>query len=84
MALQDSIDALKATVAQETTVEASAVALLNGLSAQLAAALAAAANAGATADQLQALTDLNTQIGGDTAALSAAVTANTAPTPPSP
>ena len=61
--MSDTLDAEIATltnnVAQLTTVDQSAVALLNGLSQQLAAAIAAAAAGGATADQLQQLNNLN-------------------------
>lgn len=80
-ALDDQITALTSDVAALTTAEKSAVALITGLAAQLAAAILAAQNVGATAAQLQALTDLHTAITGDTAELAAAVAANT-PTAP--
>lgn len=80
-ALDAAITKLQADVAAEKTVEDSAVTLLQGLSAQLAAALAAAANAGATPAQLQALTDLSTTLEANTTTLSAAVTANTPAAP---
>lgn len=80
-ALDDKIAALQAEVAANTTVEKSAVALLQGLSAQLAAAIAAAAAAGATPAQLQALTDLNTALNTNDQDLANAIAANT-PQPP--
>lgn len=68
-----AIDDLKVEVARNTTVEQSAVALIQGLSAQLAAAIASGdmGQVQAVADSLKANDD----------ALAAAVTANTAPAP---
>lgn len=80
-ALDDAITQLQTDVANLTTVDQSAVALINGFAAQLAAAVAAAQAAGATATQLQSLTDLHTAITAQDDALAAAVTANT-PAPP--
>jgi hypothetical protein len=67
------MDALEAQVTQMTTVEKSAVALINGLAAQIAAA-------GTDPAKLRALT---ASLQADAADLSAAITANTpaAPTP---
>ena len=85
MALADAITKLTADVAAEKTVEQSAITLIQGLAAQLAAAIAAAANAGATPAQLDALNALSTQIETSSASLGAAVTANTpAAVPPPP
>jgi hypothetical protein len=88
-ALDNAISALQTEVANQTTVDASAVTLMQGLSTQLAAALAAAANAGATPTQLAALTALQTSLAGNDTTMAAAVTANTpaaavpvAPIPP--
>lgn len=64
--------ALQAQVAQNATVEGSAVTLIQGLATQLAAAIAAQNN-GDTA----ALPALQTQLQSSAAALSAAITANT-------
>ena len=75
--MQTAIDSLSAQVAAETTVNASAVALINGFSPRLQAALDAAANAGASATQLQALNDLAASIETNTAVLSTAVVQNT-------
>ena len=82
------IDQLVTAVAALDTVIASAEALINGISAQITAAVAAALAGGATAAQLVPLTSLATDLANQTAALSAAITANTppvpAPTPPAP
>lgn len=75
--LDDKIAALTATVAAEETVEDSAIALINGFSAELAAAVAAASAAGATPYQLTALQSLNDSVAAKSASLAAAVTANT-------
>lgn len=80
-ALDDKIAALTAEVARQTTVEKSALALIQGFAAQLAAAVAAAQAAGASDAQLQALTDLQTTLTANDDELSTAVAANTA-TPP--
>lgn len=69
-------------VAQETTVNASAITLITGFGQKLTDAVAAAKADGATDAQLQAFTDLATGIKADSSALAAAVTANTGTTPP--
>jgi len=75
--LSAEITALQADVANEVTVENSAIALINGFSARLDAAVAAAQAAGASPDQLTALSTLQSQISNSSAALAAAVSANT-------
>lgn len=70
------LDALNTAVANETTVDQSVITLLNGLSQQLKDAIAAADPAA-----IQAVVD---QIDTNTAALSAAVAANTPVTAPAP
>ena len=80
-ALDTELTALQAQVTASTTVEASAVTLINGIAAQIAAAVAAAQAAGATPAELQAVTDVQTSLQNSSAALAAAVTANTPPTP---
>lgn len=74
------IDDLKAAVANETTEQESVITLLNGIAAQLAAA-----NSNQPNPDVQAVID---QINTNTAAMAAAVTANTpsaaAPPPPTP
>jgi hypothetical protein len=76
-ALDDQITALTAQVKANTDVENSALVLIQGFSARLAAAIAAAGAAGATPAQLQALTDLGTAIKTGDDELAAAVVANT-------
>lgn len=68
------LDALTAEVAAVTTVEQSAIALINGLAAQLAAA-------GTDPAKLQALHD---SLAASSTALAAAVAANTPADPPAP
>lgn len=80
--LATEITALQQQVTAETTVEQSAITLINGFSGQLAAAVAAAQAAGATPDQLTALHALDQQIQTSSAALAAAVSANTPAAPP--
>lgn len=80
--LTTEIAALTQAVADEQAVEASAVTLINGFAAQLAAAVAAAQAQGATPDQLAALNALVGQIGTSSQALAAAVAANTPAAPP--
>lgn len=73
------LDALTAQVAHNTSVEASAVTLINGIAAEIQAAVAAA-EAGDTA----ALTNLTTSLNTSATALAAAVTANTPAPAPAP
>lgn len=80
-ALDDKIAALQAEVARNTTVEKSALVLIQGFGAQLTAAVNAALAAGATPAELQSLTDLATTITANDDELSAAVAANTPATP---
>lgn len=76
--VQAAIDQLTADVAAETAANQSAITLIQGFAAQLAAAVAAAQAAGATPAQLQALTDLAAGVENNTAALAAAVAAQPA------
>ena len=78
-ALDDEITQLTAQVANDTTVEGSAVTLIDGFAAQLAAAVAAAAAAGATPAQLASLQALGTALTNNNTSLAAAVAANTTP-----
>lgn len=80
--LDDKIAALQTEVANNTTVEKSALALIQGFKAQLDAAVQAALAAGASATQLQGLTDLQTALAANDSELAAAVAANTPPVPP--
>jgi predicted benzoate:H+ symporter BenE len=68
---------LTAQVTANTTVTGSAVTMINGFSAQLAAAIAAAQAAGATPAQLKSLNDLNTAVKASDDDLAAAIAANT-------
>ena len=76
-ALDDQIAALQAEVSSNTSIEQSAVALLNGLEKQLADALAAASAAGATAAQLAQLQAVHDVLAANDTGLAAAITANT-------
>jgi len=82
-ALDAQIANLTADVAAETTVEQSAITLINGIPTLIANAVAAAQAAGATPAELAALTALGTSITNSRAGLAAAVTANT-PAPAAP
>ena len=83
-ALDDKIAELKAAVAEETSVEQSAITLINGIPALIADAVSKAQAAGATPAQLQALTDLQTSIASNATGLQSAVTANTPAAAPAP
>lgn len=72
-----TLDALAAAVTAETTVSASAVALLNGIGARIQAAVDAAIAGGASADDLKPVQAEVDSLTASTAALSAAVQANT-------
>lgn len=67
--LVDDVNELKGVVP-------SAVALINGIGAKIAAAVQEALANGATAAELEPLTALSTEIDAQTAALAAAVAAN--------
>lgn len=80
--LDAEIAALTAQVTANTTAEGSALVLLNGIPAMIAAAVAAAQAAGATPDELAAITNLQTTLAASAAPLAAAVTSNTPPAGP--
>jgi hypothetical protein len=80
--LDDSIATLTSTVAAQTTEVHSAAALIRGIPDLIAAAVAKAIAAGATPEQLQAITDLGTALTANTAELTDAVVANTPSAPP--
>lgn len=73
--------ALQAAVTQETTVDQSAITLIQGIPALIAAAVATAAAAGATPAQLQAFDTLSAQITANATGLAAAVTSGTPAAP---
>lgn len=74
--MASKLEELQAAVAAETTVVNSAIVLLNGISQRIADAVAAA-----RAGDDSALTALASEVASETAALAAAVEANT-PAPP--
>lgn len=82
--LADEITQLQAAVAAEQTVEQSAVTLLNAIPGLIANAVAQAQAAGASPEQLQALTDLTNAVQAHASDLAAAVAANTPVPPPAP
>ena len=71
------LDALQAAVTRATTVEASAVALINGISARIQTAVDAAVANGATAAELAPVQAEIDALSTSAQALSDAVTANT-------
>lgn len=81
MDLKALIAKLQADVTATKAGEASAIALIKGIPALIAAAVAQAQAQGATPEQLQALSDLSTQLEGSAADLGAAVVAAGAPDP---
>lgn len=81
--LSAEITTLQAQVANDTAVETSALTLIDGIQAQIAAAVAAATAAGATQAQLAQLASLSAQLATNNTALAAAVAANTPAAPSS-
>jgi hypothetical protein len=79
--ISDAVAALQAQVTQSTSVEQSALTLIQGIAAQLAAALA---NAADDASAVAAVTAVNSQLQTSASALAAAVAANTPATPATP
>jgi hypothetical protein len=75
--LATAITNLQTAVTADTTVEQSAITLLNGIPALITAAVNQALANGATSAQLTALTTLATTIQQNSTNLAAAVTANT-------
>lgn len=75
--VQEAIDKLAADVTRLKTVDESAIALIQGFPALIAAAVAAAQAAGATPAQLAAFDDLSAGIEAKTEELATAVTAGT-------
>lgn len=65
-------------VTKATTVEKSAEALINGIKQRIDDAVAAAIANGATAEELQPVSDLSNALDAESDALQAAVDANTA------
>jgi len=69
------LDQLTAQVTETTGVEQSAITLIQGIQAKIDAAVAAALENGATAEQLQPISDLSAQMETQTQALAAAIQA---------
>ncbi len=82
--LKVSTTVASTSVATETAVEQSAITLINGIPAMIAAAVATATAAGATPEQLAAFDAIGAQLSASSASLAAAVTANTPAAPPVP
>ncbi len=79
-ALDAAITQLQSDVTALQTIDASAIALINGIAAQVTAAVQAALAAGATPAELSAMSALDASLQANAAGLAAAVTANTPPT----
>ena len=77
--MDQDVTALVAAVTQETTVNQSAITLINGIAAQIAAAIAAAGSL--SAGDRAALQSTVASITSNASSLSAAVVANTPATP---
>lgn len=80
--MDQEIAALQAEVTAQTTVDQSALTLIQGFGARLDAAVAAATAAGATPAQLASITALTASIKANDDALAAAVLAGTPAAPP--
>lgn len=76
-----TLDALAAQVTQNTTIEGSAVQLINGIAQRITDAVNAAIAGGATAADLQPVTDEIAALKASSDALSAAIAANTPAAP---
>jgi len=77
MTAKEQVAALTAQITKATTVEKSAQTLIESIAKRIADAVAAAVANGATAEQLQPVTDLGTTLDAESDALTAAVLANT-------
>jgi hypothetical protein len=75
--LVNELNSLQTAVTNETSVDQSAVTLINGIPALIQNAINTALQNGATQAQLQSFATLNSQLMTNAAALAAAVTANT-------
>lgn len=82
-ALDDAIADLTTKIAALTAVDESAAVLIGGIGGQITAAVDKALAAGATPEQLAAMTDLSAKLESETTSMAAAVAAGTpaAPTP---
>src|SRR5664279_4106274 len=82
--MDDELATLTTKVTNITTVKDSVLALIKGIPALIQSAVDSALAAGATPDQLKAVTDLGNTIDEDATELTAAVQANVPPAPPAP
>lgn len=82
--IADALADLQAKVDAQTSVDQSAITLLNGLTASVAQAIADAKAAGATDAQVASFTALHQQLGDNNQALADAVAANTPAATPTP
>lgn len=84
--LDDEVATLGADVTKQTSVEQSAITLLNGIGDKIAKAVQDAIAAGATPTQLASIRAVHETVTTNTTALAAAVAANTQvpPGPPQP
>jgi hypothetical protein len=80
--MDDELATLTTKVTNITTVKDSVLALIKGIPALIQSAVDSALAAGATPDQLKAVTDLGNTIDEDATELTAAVQANVPPAPP--
>lgn len=76
------IDQLTQQVNNAIGVEQSAITLINGIAQRIQDAINQALENGATAEQLQPVSDLSNQMQAESDALAAAIQANTPPPPP--
>jgi hypothetical protein len=82
--LDQTLQTLTTQVEANTDATGAAVAMISAVPTMIQQAVAAALAAGATPQQLQAITDLSDKIGANAAALGTAVTANTPVGTPTP
>lgn len=76
------LDDLSREITNATSVQASATVLINGIADRIATAVSQAISNGATAEELQPVSDLGTQLQQQTDELNKAILANTPVTPP--
>lgn len=81
MTAKEQVTALIAQITKATTVEKSAQVLVETLPKRIADAVAAAVANGATAEELQPVSDLGTELANASDALNTAVLANTPAAP---
>lgn len=80
--MNPALDTLKAQIEKATTVEASADTLIKGISQRVNDAVNAALANGATAEQLQPVSDVANALDAESDVLQASIVANTPAAPP--